>query len=483
MNAARTQPTSPTAAPAHTSPVINPSRISEVAGRVRVATARDVDIAVDAAALAQRAWAALDVEDRASRLEQIATRIESRASELAVTLAREVGTVMPLATGELTTAARLFRLMATHARTQLADPPEIVEEDARLLILRRPYGVVACIVPWNAPAVLAAQKVAPALAAGNAVVVKPSPLAPLTVTAMLEEAAEELPAGLLQVVNGGAEVGNALVESPRIAKVSFTGGGPTASVIMRAAAARLTAVHFELGGNDPAIVLDDADPAEAARGIVGSAFRRSGQICYAVKRVYVPRNRAEAFREACVAAAEDLRVGDALDPRSTMGPVNNSAQFGRVRLLAERARAAGRSVVEVGGRVQPDEWDRGYFLQPALVVDAEHNDEIVSVEQFGPVLPIVAYDTEQDAVAMANDTAYGLGASVWSSDIDRAIRTATRIESGISFVNAHVQSPLALREMPFGGVKQSGMGWENSSEGLSEYLQFHSVDAHLGQAR
>lgn len=459
--------------------MINPSRVAEIAGRIRISTSPEIDAAVDAAALAQRAWAATEVEERAERLERIAQRIETCAGELAQTLAREVGTVIPMASGELKTAATLFRLMAGHARTDLLRRQEITGEDARLQISRRPYGVVACIVPWNAPAVLAAQKVAPALAAGNAVVVKPSPFAPLTVTAMLTEAASELPDGLVQVVNGGADVGGALVEHPRIAKVSFTGGGTTAASIMRAAAARLTAVHFELGGNDPAIVLDDADPQQAANGIIASAFCRSGQICYAVKRVYVPRHRADAYRDALVAAAERLRVGDALDPRSTMGPVNNSAQLGRIRLLDERARAAGRTVLTTGTRVEPDAWDSGYFLQPALVLDAEHHDEVVSVEQFGPILPIVTYDTEQEALAMANDTVYGLGASVWSSDIDRAMHIAAGIESGVSFVNAHVQSDLALREMPFGGVKQSGMGWENSAEGLGEYLQFHSVDAHL----
>ncbi len=468
--------TTPPPATEREADVRNPSRFDEIVGRVRTASPEELDRAVGAAAIAQRRWAAMGVSERGRLLRSAADAVDARIPELATILAREVGTILPAATGELTTAADMFRLMADHAEQELG-AAEFTDDVGTVRILRRPYGVIGCIVPWNAPAVLAAQKAAPALAAGNAVIVKPSPFAPLTVTAMLAIAADSLPDGLLQVVNGGGETGSALIAHPGIAKISFTGGGPTAQAIMRSAADRLAAIHFELGGNDPAIVLDDVDAETAAAGIIGSAFRRSGQVCYAIKRVYLPTGRqdvADAIAERIAA----LAVGDALDAATTMGPVNNRLQFDKVGALRDRAVAAGRRVLTVGSRVDGRGWDAGYFLQPSLVLDAEQSDEIVAVEQFGPILPLVTYRDEEEALAMANDSIYGLGASVWSADPERALAVAERIESGVAFVNAHVQSPLAIRRMPFGGIKQSGMGWENSPAGLEEYLQFHSVDAH-----
>jgi acyl-CoA reductase-like NAD-dependent aldehyde dehydrogenase len=465
----------PDSAPHGWAAVVDPSRFAQAAGYVRITDAVVLDRAVEQAAAEQGAWAALAPETRAERLRAAAAAIEAEVPRLAPLLTREVGVTAPVASREISSAARVFRTMADHIVAMFgvtAPGPE-----GSLRVGRRPYGVVACIVPWNAPVVLTAQKIAPALAAGNAVVVKPSPFAPLGVTAMLEIVARELP-GLVQVVNGGGEVGEALLRHPSIAKISFTGGGATARFIMRAAAERLVPVHLELGGNDPAIVLDDADLEGSARGIAASAFRRSGQICFAIKRVYVPRSRAAGFHDAMLAAVGELAVGSAHDPRTVMGPVNNAVQRDRIAGLADRTRAAGREVVDLGSRVDPSSWDDGYFLQPSLVLDAEHTDELVTVEQFGPILPIVSYDTEERALAMANDSEYGLGASVWSADVERAAALAQRLESGISFVNAHAQSEVAHRDMPFGGVKQSGMGWENSPAGIAEYLQFHSVDVH-----
>lgn len=457
--------------------VRNPGRISELVGQVPIADAAGLDAIVTAAHRAQREWWELGVDGRGARLTAAADAIDSGLPRLAQLLAREVGTILSAATGELRVAATMYRHMAEHARSVIV-PTDYRDPDGLVRVLRRPHGVVACIVPWNAPAVLAAQKTAPALAAGNAVIVKPSPYAPLTVTAMFELVAAELPPGLVTVLNGEGEVGGALIAHPGIAKISFTGGGATARSIMRTAADRLTAIHFELGGNDPAIVLDDVDAGVAAAGIVGSAFRRAGQICYAVKRVYVPETRLAEMRDAIVDCVSALAIGDALDPATTMGPVNNRLQFDRMRELREHAVAAGRRVVTLGSRLDESSWESGYYVQPSVVLDAQQGDELVGVEQFGPLLPIVGYRTQQDALAMANDGEFGLGASVWSADPERALGVAERIESGVSFVNAHVSSPLAVKQMPFGGIKQSGMGWENGTPGLEEYLQFHSVDVH-----
>jgi acyl-CoA reductase-like NAD-dependent aldehyde dehydrogenase len=465
---------SPQSAPAGWAAVVDPSRYAQAAGFVRISGPADQDAAAAKAVSAQRSWAALPAEARADRLRAAADAIDAGALVLTPMLSREVGVTLAVAEREVGSAARAFRVMADHVIALLGGT---AEPTGAVRVGRRPYGVVACIVPWNAPVVLTAQKIAPALAAGNAVIVKPSPFAPLAVTAMMHVIDTVLP-GLAQVVNGGGEVGDALLRHPSISKISFTGGGATARFIMRAAAERLVPVQLELGGNDAAIVLDDADPVATARGIANSAFRRAGQICFAIKRVYLPRARAAEFGDALVAVVDELSVGSAHDARSGMGPVNNAGQHERIAGLADRTRAAGRRVIDLGVPLDASTWDEGYFLRPRLVLDAEQSDELVSVEQFGPLLPLVSYDSDEQALAFANDSEYGLGGSVWSADVERATALAQRLETGVSFVNAHVQSDEAHRFMPFGGVKQSGIGWENSPAGIAEYLQFHSVDIH-----
>jgi acyl-CoA reductase-like NAD-dependent aldehyde dehydrogenase len=458
--------------------VRNPSRRSEIVGTVREATSADVDAAARAAAAALRGWAATPASERAAALERAAARIEAEADALGRTLAQEAGVPLAEAAREAGGAARLLRNAAALASTLEPAEDHLTSDGGRIRVGRRPIGVVAGIVPWNAPLGLSAQKIGPALVAGNAVVVKPSPLAPLAVTRLLDLVAQELPPGLLSVVNGGGETGTALIAHPLVRKVSFTGGGETARHIMRAAADRLAKVHFELGGNDPAVVLDDADLDLAAERIAQTAYRRAGQICYAVKRVYVPQRTAADFTDRLRAHVDALAIGEAIDPRTTMGPVNNARQYETVTALAERARSAGRSVLELGAPLDETPWDQGWYLRPALVPDAAHEDELVTVEQFGPLLPVIAYRHEEDAIAMANDTEYGLGSSVWSADPDHALSVAERIEAGVTFVNGHVLSPDAFRLVPFGGVKQSGIGWENSRAGLEEYLEFHSIDVH-----
>jgi acyl-CoA reductase-like NAD-dependent aldehyde dehydrogenase len=374
-------------------------------------------------------------------------------------------------------AAAGLRNMAEAVPDQLAEREHAVG-DARVRVGHRPLGVIAAIVPWNAPLTLAAQKLGPALAAGNGVVVKPSPVAPLAVARLVEIVSAELPAGLVGVVTGDGDVGTALVEHPLVRKVSFTGGGATARAIMATAAATLTRVHFELGGNDAALVLDDADAHLVATRLAQTAFRRAGQVCYAVKRVYLPASRAAEITEALLAAVSELAVGDATDPRTGMGPVADGGRFEHVAGLAAATAAAGRRVLDLGTALDPEAWSDGWFLPPRVVVDAEPGDEVVGVEQFGPILPLVVYGAESDAIAWANDTEYGLGSSVWSTDEERALAVAARLEAGLTFVNHHRLSPAGFRHAPFGGVKQSGMGWENAPVAISEYVDFHSVDIH-----
>lgn len=410
-------------------------------------------------------------------LGRIADAIDARAEELALLLAREAGIPIGEARGEARIAAAGFR-NAGQVALEVLPPREFADLGGRVRVGYRPIGVVAAIVPWNAPLALTAQKLGPALAAGNGVVLKPSPVAPLAVSLLARLVAAEVPEGLLGLVVGDGDVGAALIAHPRVRKVSFTGGGATARAIMRSAADSLTKIHFELGGNDAAIVLDDADAALTAARLAQTAFRRAGQVCYAVKRVYLPASRAAEITDALVAELTRLNVGDPVDDAAAMGPVVNQPQFDHIARLAAGAAASDRRVLDLGTALDPDAWGDGWFLPPRLVTDAQQDDEIVQVEQFGPILPLVVYDTEDAAIGWANDTEYGLGSSVWSSDEDRALAVAGRLEAGITFVNNHRLSLAAFRHAPFGGVKQSGMGWENSPAGLTEYLEFHSIDVH-----
>lgn len=459
--------------------VRNPSRCAEVVGVVADGTAADALAAVDAGVVAAPGWADTTVEERIERLRRIADAIDAQADRLIDLATRENGSVVSTIRREVAAAASSFRDVAAYLPQALASKTVAGAEESEFVrVSRRPYGVVACVVPWNAPVLLTANKLAPAIAAGNAVVLKPSPFAPLAVSVLAGLAAAALPPGVVNIVNGDAEVVRALLDDPRIRKISFTGGGSTARHIMRQAADSLLPVHFELGGNDPAVVLEDADLPATVDGIVLSAFRRAGQVCFATKRVYVSRSIADEFRRLLVERVDEMTVGDAQDERSAMGPVNNAAQFDRVRELTERARATGRDVRVLGSPVDASTWGDGFFLRPAVVLDAQQGDEVVREEQFGPILPVIVCDTEEEAIAHANDTEYGLCSSVWSRSPERAVEAAGRIHAGVTFINSAMFSATGTREIPMGGWKQSGIGWEGSPHGIDEYLQFHSIDVH-----
>lgn len=455
--------------------VPSPANALTVVGTVAQGTVEDAEAAVQAAAKAAPTWAATTAAVRAAALEQIATVVEGRADELARVVARENGSMLATVQREVMGAVDHWRQVAGRLEEQLAPRQVPTHEGDFVRISRKPYGVVGLIVPWNAPLILTVNKLVPAIAAGNTVVVKPSPLSPLGSTMIATIAAQELPPGVVNVLNGDGEIGAALIDHPLVRKVSFTGGGATARHIMRQAADGLKDVHFELGGNDPAIILPDVDVDKAVERLGEAAFRRAGQVCFAVKRVYVPRSLATEFIEKFSNRIDRIAVGDPLDPDASMGPVNNQAQYDRVDALVEGARAAGRDVRELGTRL-PSADENGFYRQPTLVVDARQDDELVRVEQFGPVLPIITYDDEEQAIAWANDTDYGLCSSVWSEDRDHALAVADRIESGSTILNNHLFSRGGTREVPFGGWKQSGIGYEASPYGIAEYLQFHSVD-------
>lgn len=439
----------------------NPAHPSELVGSVQVTT--DVAAVVDRAQVASRAWAEVGVADRATVLLGALAAVEPLLDDLAVLLARESGKPRPDCRGELGFALTYARWAAGRAVTVLAD--EAVDDDLGRIVRRQvPYGVVAAVTPWNAPVILAMLKVTPALLGGNAIVVKPSPLAPLAVDRLLTQMAESLPGGLLQVVHGGAEVGAALITDPRVRKVAFTGGEVTGRAIAHLAAERLVPTVMELGGNDPAVFLADAELTdEAMDRLVIASFATSGQVCMAAKRLYVHRSRYDDFLDRYVAAAARVLVtGDPLEDGVTMGPLVTRAAADRVRgLLGEGSSHPLGSSRELGD---------GYFVEPVLVTGLGDDARLVAEEQFGPAVPLLVFDSEDEVVARANAGELGLGASVWSADEDRAFALGARLEAGFVFVNTHNRTGMSLRA-PFGGVKGSGYGREYGDEGLREYVQ------------
>jgi len=449
----------------------NPARRDEAIGEVAELGAEAVDAVVRTAEKGQARWAARSVAERADLLRAAADRLDPELDAIAELVARETGKVLGDARGEAGFATAVLRWYAGRATQLLADR---VSDDARgkLVIRQRPYGVVGAVTPWNAPLILALLKVAPALAAGNAIVVKPSPLAPFGVARMLQVIAEALPDDVVHVVQGDAETATALVGHPSINRVAFTGGEGAGRAIASLAGRSLTPSVLELGGNDPAIVLPDADLDDAAYDrLVMATFATSGQVCMAIKRLYVPTDRlAETVAGMTAAAERVLRIGDPLHPGVTMGPVVSEASAARLEALVADAVEAGGTAIEIG-TVDPDtDLAAGHFVRPRLVTGLDDAHPLVAAEQFGPVLPVLAYDLVDDAVARANSGELGLGGSVWSADEDRAFEVAARLDAGFTFINTHNRTGMALHA-PFGGVKRSGWGREYGDHGLLEYVQ------------
>jgi acyl-CoA reductase-like NAD-dependent aldehyde dehydrogenase len=442
-------------------PVVNPST-GEVFAEAPECGPAELDETMAAAADAQRSWAAADGDERRVAMEKAADAVEGAVDRIAEVLTAEQGKPLPLARREVAGVAKRLRYFAG---LELA--PEVLD-DGRVEVRRRPVGVVAAITPWNFPVGLAGWKVAPALRAGCAVVLKPSPFTPLSTLLLGEALSAVLPRGLVNVVTGGDDLGARMVAHPVPRKVSFTGSVRGGAAVNTAAAGDLKRVTLELGGNDPAIVLDDADPDAIAAGLFWGAFINSGQACAAVKRVYVPEARLDEFVDALAAVAESVRVGDPTADGTQLGPVTTRPQFDRVAALVDDALANGAKAASGGRPVDGP----GYFYEPTVLTNVDDGIRVVDEEQFGPVLPVVGYRDLDDALRRANATSFGLGSSVWTSDPDRGAEVAARIEAGMTWINAH---PVSSVEHPFGGIKHSGVGVENGIEGLKSFTDIHLV--------
>lgn len=446
--------------------VMNPST-GETVGRMPMATVADAQAAIAAARAAFPAWAATPSAERAEALAAIAARIEDHAEELARLLTLEQG--KPL--GGLGSRFEIGGAVAWTRYTASLDlPVEVLQDTAegRVELHRKPIGVVASITPWNWPVMIACWHIMPAVRTGNTVVIKPSPLTPLSTIRLVEIINAVLPPGVVNVITGENELGAILTTHPDVGKVVFTGSTPTGRKVMQSASATLKRLTLELGGNDAGIVLPDADPEAIAEGLFWGAFINSGQTCAALKRLYVHDTLYEPVCKALAAYAGKIKLGDGLAEDSVLGPVQNRMQF-------EIVSAFVRQAVEKGGRIltggNPSDGP-GYFYPVTLVADIDHGADLVDKEQFGPALPIIRYTDLDEVIARANDNPAGLGGSVWSSDIDRAKAVAARLECGSVWINRHgAIQPNA----PFGGVKQSGIGVEFGAEGLKELTVTQTV--------
>ncbi|MCU1450542.1 MAG: Betaine-aldehyde dehydrogenase [Acidimicrobiales bacterium] len=444
---------------ASTFDVLNPAT-NETYAEAPECSKEQLDAAMDSAAKAYRDWKS-DEGARRDMLRQAAAVLLGASQDLAPVLTAEQGKPTSDANLEIFAAGMWLQYYA-----DLEIPREVIQDDdsAFVEVVRRSLGVVAAITPWNFPITLASWKIAPALLAGNTMVLKPSPFTPLTTLKIGELLRDVFPPGVFNVVSGGDGLGSWMTSHPVPRKVSFTGSVATGKKVAAAAAPDLKRVTLELGGNDPAILLDDVDPAEVADRVYRFAFANNGQICSAIKRVYVPEGIYDEVVDALATHAKAAKVGNGADPDTELGPINNRPQFDRVSELVADAMKGGARAAAGGKAIDGP----GNFFEPTILADVSDGTRIVDEEQFGPALPVIAYRDVEDALERANATHFGLSGSVWSGDPDRAADVAARLECGTAWVNTH----LALApHQPFGGAKWSGIGVENGTWGLYGFTE------------
>ncbi len=464
-------------------PIRNPARPTELVGTAAEATRADVDRAVETAHRAFRAWSELTVGERADYLLKIADMLfadEADNEARSRLFTRENGKILAESRLEVGRIGRRFQQVASYA-PRLLDEELIAGPPFDTLVTRQARGVALLIVPWNWPLSIIASKMPQALLAGNTVVVKPSENSTLMPTITLHKIARLLPPGVLNVITGDAtRFGDDLVGHPKVRMVNFTGSVPVGRHVMQTAARNVTPVTLELGGNDAGLILSDAElDADAFGRLWQASFTTSGQVCMALKRLYVHRSRFDEVVDGLRTVLDAAVIGDGLLDETTMGPLNNKKQLDIVTSMIEQARQAGTEVEEHGQVPDPDLFNGGgYFLKPMLVIDPDPSLRVVTEEQFGPALPVVPFDDEEAAVALANDTPYGLCSSVWTPDIERATALSRRLEAGFTFLNAH--GPMVMDgKAPYGGFKQSGIGRNYGFEGVVQFQEYHSI---LGQA-
>lgn len=443
--------------------VLNPATLA-IVGDVEACDALALELAVNAARKAQPDWAA-DEAARCTALAEAAKILAEHRDEIAELISLEQGKPAPQAAREVAGCER-----GAVWYSQLEMHSEVLRDTdtQRIVAQRRPIGVIGVIAPWNFPVTILGMKVWAALRAGNTLVVKPAPTTPLSTLRIAELLGAVLPSGVFNTVTGAGELGGLMTTHPGIGKISFTGSTQTGKAVMAAGAETVKRLTLELGGNDPAILLDGVDLAGVAPALVRSAFYNAGQVCQAIKRVYVPRALEADLIPLLVKEANDfITLGSGQDPRTTVGPVNNAMQKDVVTRLVDAARAEGAEIHQVGTDLSADL--PGYFVRPVVVSGVTNTSALVADEQFGPALPVVAYDNLDELIDHLNEEEYGLDASVWATDEGHALAVADRIRAGQVFVNSHAGPPEP--EIPFGGVKGSGFGREMGRTGLDDVTE------------
>ncbi|HEU4941646.1 MAG TPA: gamma-aminobutyraldehyde dehydrogenase [Gaiellaceae bacterium] len=459
------------AAEGGTEEILNPAT-GETIAEVPKGTQADVDRAVEAAKKAWPEWREATPQERSELLLKLADLIDEHAEELTEIESRNVGKPIAVARDEMPVCSDNIRFFAGAARVLEGRATGEYMKGYTSMIRREPIGIVGQVAPWNYPLMMAVWKFAPALAAGNVVVLKPSEQTPLSTLRFAELAAEVVPPGVFNVITGDGEpVGAGIVRHPDVRMVSLTGDVATGREVAKAASETLKRVHLELGGKAPVVVFDDADPAQVAEAIKVAGYWNSGQDCTAASRVVAGPKIYDKLLEELVPAVESMSVGDPAEGEEIeMGPVISKAQ--QERILGFLDRASGAQVLTGGGT----NGDRGFFVNPTVVTGVEQTDEIVQREVFGPVVTVQRFDDDDQAIAWANDVSYGLAASVFTRDISRALNAARKLEFGTVWINDHI--PL-VSEMPHGGFKQSGYGKDLSAYSLEDYTQVKHVMAKL----
>ncbi len=444
--------------------VINPATEKELSA-CPCASEAQLNEAVAAAKAAFSSWSALPIEARKAKVNEIADALENNKEELASILTQEQGKPLGDSIGEIDFTAFLLRQVAEQ------DLPVEVFDDSegrRVEGHRMPLGVVAGIVPWNFPISLAGFKIAPALVAGNTLVLKPAATTPLSTLKIAELIQNVVPPGVVNVIADANDLGGLLCQHPDVKKISFTGSTATGAKVLGGAAHDIKRVTLELGGNDAGIVLADADPKKVAPELFASAFNNCGQVCIAIKRLYVHESIYDEICDELAAIAKAKRVGDGMQEGTDIGPLQNKTQYEKVKGIISEA--AEQGTVIAGGEC-PD--GPGYFISPTLVRDISEGSRLVDEEQFGPVLPIIKFSDEDDVIARANGTNQGLAGSVWSASVEHAYEVAKRVVTGTIWVNKHTEVDPGI---PFGGAKQSGLGAELGQSGLNAYTQLKIIN-------
>ncbi|KAI8944203.1 aldehyde dehydrogenase [Xylaria longipes] len=445
---------------------VNPSTL-EANPDVPVCTQHDVDRAIAAAQVAAEAWAEVPWAERRKAVEAFADALEAHATEFGHILVREMGLPLPSAIYDVTWGVEWLRDFC-----KLSLPDKITEASCGRHVVERyiPIGVTVGIIPWNGPVILTCGKIAPAMLTGNALILKPSPFAPYSVLKMVELGLQFFPRGVLQALSGEDNLGPWLTTHPDVGKVSFTGSCATGKRVMESCSKNLTRVSFELGGNDPAIVCGDVDPVSVAQKVGLFALLRSGQLCMAIKRVYVHESVYDAVLEELVKHFEGVKVGDGFEEGTVVGPLSNEPQYERVKELLAHIEETRLDVRPRDG--QSVKGLKGFFIRPIVVANPPDDARVVVEEPFGPILPVMKWSDEADVIRRANDTSYGLGASVWSRDLEQADRIGNRLQAGNIWINTHCELQASTA---FACHKQSGFGSELGVDGLKGWCNVQAV--------